>query len=66
VIYTGDIELFSAEIAEYANRLKQQGVPVEFEVVKGGAHGFENWASGTQIAKALVGRAQDWLAGQLS
>jgi hypothetical protein len=65
-IYVGDIELFKDEVEQYAARLKDDGVPVEFEIVKGGAHGFESWASDTDIAKGLVGRARGWLADQLS
>jgi acetyl esterase/lipase len=64
-LYTGDIELFSDEIATYAERLQAAGVPVEFEIVAGAAHGFENWASGTRMAQQLIGRAQSWLASTL-
>jgi hypothetical protein len=34
-------------------------------MVPGAAHGFENWAHSTQLARELVGRAQQWLAAAL-
>lgn len=61
-LYAGDIELLHDEIAVYAERIKAAGVPVEFEVVPGAAHGFENWASTTELAQSLITRAQNWLA----
>lgn len=60
----GDIELFHDEVADYAGRLAAAGVPVVLDVVPGGAHGFENWAAGTALAKALTARARAWLADQ--
>ena len=64
-IYSGDIELFHEEIEAYAGRLRAAGVAVASEVVPGAAHGFENWAHSTDLARGLVGRAQDWLARTL-
>ncbi|MDN4490698.1 alpha/beta hydrolase [Demequina sp. SYSU T00068] len=64
-LYAGDIELFHDEVADYARRLDDAGVPVTFEVVEGAAHGFENWAASTPLSKALVGGAWAWLAARL-
>ncbi|MDN4476594.1 alpha/beta hydrolase [Demequina sp. SYSU T00192] len=64
-LYAGDIELFHDEVAAYAARLDDAGVAVSFEVVEGAAHGFENWAASTLLARALVGGAWEWLAGRL-
>ena len=60
-IAVGDIELFYAENVDYARRLEQAGVPVELDLVPGAPHGFENWASDTEPAKALMRRAHLWL-----
>lgn len=60
-IAVGDIELFHAEDADYALRLEQCGVPVDFDLVRGAPHGFENWASSTEMSKALMRRAREWL-----
>jgi acetyl esterase/lipase len=64
-LYAGDIELFHDEIVDYAERLQRDGVDVVWEIVPGAAHGFENWAHSTQLARELVGRAQQWLAAAL-
>jgi acetyl esterase/lipase len=61
-MYVGDIELFHDENVDYAGRLRAAGVPVEFEVLTGAAHGFEAWAPSTKLARELVGRARTWLA----
>ncbi|MGN8552276.1 UNVERIFIED_CONTAM: alpha/beta hydrolase [Microbacterium sp. SLM126] len=60
-----DIELFAEEDRAYADALRRAGVPVTTDVVAGAVHGFENWAKDTPVAKALIERAQDWLAGAL-
>lgn len=60
-IYAGDIELFHNEIAAYAERLRAASVAVDFVVVPGAAHGFENWAFSTELAQDLISRAHAWL-----
>lgn len=65
-IYTGDVELFHDEIASYAEQLRAAGVEVEFDVVPGAAHGFENWAFSTTLAHDLIRRAQAWLSTRIS
>jgi acetyl esterase/lipase len=60
-MYVGDVELFHNEVVDYARRLRAAGVDVEFEVVDGAVHGFENWAGSTTLARDLIGRAQSWL-----
>ena len=65
-IAVGDIELFFAEDEDYARRLRDAGVDVEFDLVAGAPHGFENWAHDSEPAKALLARARDWLGRALS
>ena len=60
-IGAGDIDLFYEEDRAYADRLRQHGVAVTFETVHGAPHGFEELASETDIARAYLARAQDWL-----
>jgi acetyl esterase/lipase len=62
----GDIELFADEDRAYADALERAGVPVHIDVVAGAAHGFENWAKDTPVARALIGRAQNWLKRALA
>jgi acetyl esterase/lipase len=57
----GDIELFSNEDHDYAERLRDAGVDVTTDVVAGAPHGFESWASNTDLARAYVARARSWL-----
>ncbi|WP_309068952.1 alpha/beta hydrolase [Microbacterium sp.] len=61
----GDIELFAEEDRAYAAALEAAGVRVTTDVVQGAAHGFENWAKDTPVARALVERAQGWLRDAL-
>lgn len=61
----GDIELFAAEDAAYADRLLAAGVPTTIDIVPGGAHGFENWARHAPVSQALLVRARAWLAGTI-
>ncbi|MBD2762473.1 alpha/beta hydrolase [Kocuria sp. cx-116] len=65
-LYAGDIELFHDEIVDYADRLRAAGVETQLEIVEGGAHGFENWGSDTDLARRLLRTAQAWLADHLS
>jgi acetyl esterase/lipase len=57
----GDIELFSDEDYDYAERLGAAGVDITTDVVAGAPHGFESWASNTDLARAYLARAQSWL-----
>ena len=41
-IGVGDIDLFAPEDLDYARRLMEAGVPVEFNLVPGAFHGFEH------------------------
>jgi len=61
-ICVSDIELFHDEDVDYARRLEAAGVPVTLDLVAGAPHGFESWAADTAPARALIGRAQAWLA----
>ena len=65
-IGAGDIELFFAEDRDYADRLRQAGVDVVFEVVGGAPHALESWAADTEMAKTYVAGAQHWLAKALA
>jgi acetyl esterase/lipase len=60
-IGASDIELFYDEDRIYAERLKQQGVSVTFETIRGAPHGFEEIARESDIARAYLARAMDWL-----
>lgn len=60
-IAVGDIDLFRAEDEDYARRLERAGVPVDFDLVPGAPHGFENWARSTEVAQDLMARARTWL-----
>ena len=60
-----DIELFAGEDRAYADALSAAGVTVTTDVVAGGVHGFENWASDTPVAQGLIDRAQRWLRDAL-
>lgn len=61
-----DIELFAAEDAEYARRLREAGVPVTTDVITGAPHGVEAWAPRSDIAVALFARARAWLTAALA
>lgn len=65
-LYTSDIELFSDEDRDYARRLEEAGVDVTLDLVVGVPHGFEAWAADTELARALVSRARDWLGERLA
>jgi acetyl esterase/lipase len=64
-MYASDIELFYDEDREYARRLREAGVSVDFEVVAGAPHGFEAWASDSEPARALLQASRDWLRAAL-
>ncbi|MFC3997584.1 alpha/beta hydrolase [Nocardiopsis sediminis] len=61
-IGVGDIDLFSAEDADYARRLRAAGVPCELDVVPGAPHGFTSWGYRTSVAEHFVQRSHAWLA----
>lgn len=61
-IGVGDIDLFFHEDRSYAERMRQDGVSVEFVAVAGAPHGFEAWARQTVIAQDFVTAARSWLA----
>jgi acetyl esterase/lipase len=65
-IGASDIELFFDEDRAYADRLRQQGVAVVFETIHGAPHGFEELARDSDIAKAYLARALDWLRHRIS
>jgi len=64
-MYTSDIELFHDEDIEYARRLRATGVDVTLDIVSGAPHGFEAWAPGSDMARALMNRARAWLGARL-
>ncbi len=65
-IYASDIELFHDEDVDYARRLEEAGVDVTLEIVSGAPHGFEAWASDTDLARDLLARARAWLGERLA
>lgn len=64
-IGVGSIELFHDEDADYADGLKSAGCDVTLEVVDGAPHGFEAWGAGTEIGRAHLQKARNWLANKL-
>lgn len=60
-IGVGDIDLFYAEDAAYAQRLEASGVPVQFDVIEGVPHGFQSLAPDAPVVRDLLDRARDWL-----
>lgn len=65
-IGAGDIELFYAEDAAYAEALHAAGVPTTFDVVPGAPHAFESLAATSAVSKAYIDRAHRWLASILA
>ena len=65
-IYWSDIELFAAEDRAYADRLSAAGVAVTTVTLPDVAHGFEAWASDTDVAKRLLSEARAWLGTTLA
>ena len=65
-LYASDIELFHDEVVQYAGRLRAAGVETTLDVISGAPHGVEAWAPGSELARALVGRARQWLGGALA
>lgn len=65
-IGVGDIDLFHAEDAAYAQRLRAAGVATALDVVPAAPHGFEAWAFDTDIARSFRARARVWLRDTLN
>ena len=65
-ISVGDIDLFADECRTYADRLRDAGVDCAFDLVPGAPHGFETWAPGTRIARALLERGRAWLRARVT
>lgn len=65
-IGVGSIDLFRAEDAAYADRLDAAGVPVRLDQVAGAPHGFEAWASKSDMARRFVAGARGWLGEALA
>jgi acetyl esterase/lipase len=53
-ITVGDIDLFSQEDIEYAQRLMEAGVPTELHVYPGGCHAFDMLVPGADISKRFT------------
>jgi acetyl esterase/lipase len=64
-IGVGEIDLFRTEDLDYAQRLRQAGILVTTATVPGAPHGFEAWASKTEIARNFIEGARDWLGETL-
>lgn len=60
-ISTSDIDLFHEENLRYAERLKQHGVAVTFDVTPGAPHGFDELARWSGITRAYMARTREWL-----
>uniref|UniRef100_UPI0035CA27CB alpha/beta hydrolase n=1 Tax=uncultured Sphingomonas sp. TaxID=158754 RepID=UPI0035CA27CB len=64
-IGVGDIDLFFDEDRAYADRLCAAEVDTRFVTVPGAPHGFESWASKTNMARTYLADARGWLAQQV-
>ncbi|MCE7795841.1 alpha/beta hydrolase [Sphingobium sufflavum] len=64
-IGVGTVDLFCEEDRVFADRLREADVDVTFRLVDGAPHGFESWASGTDIAQAYLVEARAWLYERL-
>lgn len=60
-IGVGDVELFFDENKSYADKLIAAGVPCELDIVSGAPHAFEGLAPDSELAKAYLARAKNWL-----
>jgi len=65
-IMTGSLDAFCDEDIDYAKRLNQCGVPVEFHLYPGAPHGFDGFAPGTAVARQARADINAWLARQLT
>lgn len=61
LITTSDIDVLHEESLHYAERLKQHGISVTLETVRGAPHGFEELARGSKMTKAYLAQVRDWL-----
>lgn len=61
----GTVELFCDEDRSYARRLREAGVDTTVDEVPGAPHAFESMAAGAPVARAYVGRAEEWLRDRL-
>jgi acetyl esterase/lipase len=59
--YVGDIEPFRDEVADYVARLREAGVPVEFEIFPGAYHGFDVVAPGAAVSRRALAFQDAWL-----
>ena len=64
-IGVGTLDPLHDEDVEYAQRLKDAGVPCAIEVVPGAFHGFDVVAAKTSVARAFLDRQCEAMAGAL-
>jgi acetyl esterase/lipase len=64
-IGVGDIDLFHDEDRAYAERLREAGVDVAFDVTPGAPHAFEGWARDSELAREHIRKARAWLGKTL-
>lgn len=60
--FVGDVDPFRDETIEYVEQLKAAGVPVTFEIFRGGFHGFEGIRPNSAIAKRAFAFQVEWFA----
>ncbi|MYH71347.1 MAG: alpha/beta hydrolase [Acidimicrobiia bacterium] len=65
-IGVGDVDLFYDEDLEYADRLREAGVPVTLEVARGGAHGYHRLVPKASVSKRFIASAVDFAAVSLA
>src|SRR5699024_5183934 len=49
--FIGDLDPFRDETISFVQKLRQDGVPVEFHLYPGGVHGFESIAPQAELSK---------------
>ncbi|MGN6200614.1 alpha/beta hydrolase [Humibacter sp.] len=65
-IEVGAAEMFRDEDVEYASRIWATGGQAELHVWAGGAHGFDMYMPGSEIARAALAARSSWLRRVLS
>lgn len=65
-IGVGDLDLFFEENKKYAENLSAAGVSCELDVVADAPHSFQGLAPDSDLAKAYMKRAKEWLRKALA
>ncbi|MGX1810595.1 alpha/beta hydrolase [Nocardia sp. NPDC055321] len=58
--YVGDLEPFLDETAAYVNKLRDAGVPVDFEIYPGCWHGFDRIVPTAEVSRRALRSRERW------